>query len=145
MVVGRRLPLTFLLGHGNFSGVLLNFKDPRDPNHLLRMVMESKYYAFRRWLDTPCSSAENMSGFLAGGVLVKIIEKSHRDMSARLPSPRRTCRHSVCVCWHKTRWWAQWNHGWKKQKTTQDVVINLGGGFKHVLFSSLFGEMIQFD
>ena len=26
--------------------------------HLLRMVMEPKYLAFRRWLDTPCSSSD---------------------------------------------------------------------------------------
>ncbi len=25
------------------------------------------------------------------------------------------------------------------------IKIDLGGGFKHFLFSSLFGEMIQFD
>ncbi len=33
---------------------------PQGTNHLLRMVMEPKYYAFRRWLDTQ-SSSENLT------------------------------------------------------------------------------------
>ena len=32
--------------------------------HLLRMVLEPKYYAFRRWLDTPCSSSDKVIGSL---------------------------------------------------------------------------------
>ena len=37
---------------------------PYKSNHLLRMVMELKYFAFRRWLDTPCSSFDNVIGSL---------------------------------------------------------------------------------
>ena len=43
-----------------FTGVSLpcsskpeKWVNPLESNHLLRMVMKPKYYAFRRWLDTP--------------------------------------------------------------------------------------------
>ena len=39
--------------------------------HLLKIVLEPKYFAFRRCLDTPCSSAENMTQWLdAVGLIV---------------------------------------------------------------------------
>ena len=87
--------------------------------------MEPKYYAFRRWLDTPCSSAENMSGFLARGGVVKIIQKV-----------MGTCRVSLRVTTVQTqrlRLLAQDTVGMspgeimagKNQNKTQDVVITL--------------------
>ena len=48
-------PFSFREATSHFLGTLA---------HLLKIVMESKCYAFRRWLDTLCSSSENMTAFL---------------------------------------------------------------------------------
>ena len=41
---------------------------PRDPiTETENGFMEPKYYAFRRWLDIPCSSSENINGCLGNG------------------------------------------------------------------------------
>ena len=66
---------------------------------------------------TPQSSAENMSGFLAGGGGGKDHPKSYRDMSARLPS--RDDGADTAVAFVGTRHGRdepRWNHGWEEPK-----------------------------
>ena len=44
--------------------ILRSIPKPYGSNHLLRIVLEPKYYAFRRWLDTPSSSSDKVIGSL---------------------------------------------------------------------------------
>ena len=56
---------------------------PMASNHLLRMVMEPKYYAFRRWLDTTIIIWEYDDWFLGIFSLSPVAEAEKKKQTAR--------------------------------------------------------------
>ena len=52
------------VGSGGWKKPYVSIYVFRQGSNHLRMVMEPKYNAFRRLLDIPCSSFENMTGSL---------------------------------------------------------------------------------
>ena len=40
---------------------------------------------------------------------------------------------------------ASWEGGYKHPKLHKNLSVFLGGGFKYFLFSTLLGEMVEFD
>ena len=58
-VLRKKVPNIFsqiVVEHSNLPWYTLGIQSPSENG-----FMEPKNYAFRRWLDTPCSSAENMT------------------------------------------------------------------------------------
>ena len=86
-----------------------------------------------------CASAANIenlpnTNFVAPNMCASCKEREHPPQS---PDPGEANQK------HVEKWW--FPLGREILSSTSSIVYLLGGGFKYFLFSSLFGEMIQFD